>query len=310
MREAADRDDAHALVTHDVRFHRIIVEASGNQTLLEIWTSLRVEARTVITMVKDQPDLHEIAEMHRAADRGVPQPGSGRAAAGCAQARRALREMGADDDRRPPPRPAAVPASRRRLPAAGAPIDATNDSGYVSRPAIIDNRWSTISWSRVAVATASRTAPARPAQPCTRPRRPCPPPPAPASRSGSTATPRSPRTAATSRRPRPASPTPRPWGSARGGVPDGARVEFLHAPTSRTVQTAEALRRGVERALAPGAGVRLGAPRVERAIRNPDLYVAGNRVEMVSASTRSPPSFPTARSRTRSWTGTRSSRAS
>ena len=34
MREAADRDDAHALVTHDVRFHRIIVEASGNQTLL------------------------------------------------------------------------------------------------------------------------------------------------------------------------------------------------------------------------------------------------------------------------------------
>jgi len=29
--------------------------------------------------------------------------------------------------------------------------------------------------------------------------------------------------------------------------------------------------------------VRLGAPRVDRAIRNPDLYVAGNRVEMVSA---------------------------
>jgi broad specificity phosphatase PhoE len=65
--------------------------------------------------------------------------------------------------------------------------------------------------------------------------------------------------------------------------PAGARVEFLHAPTTRTVQTAEALRRGVERALPSGAEVRLGAPRVERAIRNPDLYVAGNRVEMVSA---------------------------
>jgi DNA-binding GntR family transcriptional regulator len=65
MRAAADRDDAHGLVTHDVRFHRVIVEASGNQTLLELWTSLRVEARTVISMVKDHSDLHEIAEMHR-----------------------------------------------------------------------------------------------------------------------------------------------------------------------------------------------------------------------------------------------------
>jgi broad specificity phosphatase PhoE len=65
--------------------------------------------------------------------------------------------------------------------------------------------------------------------------------------------------------------------------PAGAHVAFLHAPTMRTVQTAEALRRGIERALPPGAEVRLGAPRVEPAIRNPDLYLAGNRVEMVSA---------------------------
>jgi DNA-binding GntR family transcriptional regulator len=64
MRKAADRDDAHALVTHDVRFHRVIVAGSGNQTLLDLWTSLRVEARTVISMVKDHSDLHEVAEMH------------------------------------------------------------------------------------------------------------------------------------------------------------------------------------------------------------------------------------------------------
>ena len=63
----------------------------------------------------------------------------------------------------------------------------------------------------------------------------------------------------------------------------GARLEFLHAPTVRTVQTAAALRAGVEAALGPDAGVRLGEPRVEPAIRNPDLYVAGHRVEMVSA---------------------------
>jgi DNA-binding GntR family transcriptional regulator len=65
MREAADRNDAHDLVIHDVRFHRVIVEGSGNQTLLDLWSSLRVESRTVITMVKNHPDLHEVAEMHR-----------------------------------------------------------------------------------------------------------------------------------------------------------------------------------------------------------------------------------------------------
>ena len=64
MLDAADRDDAHGLVTADVRFHRVIVEGSGNQTLLDMWSSLHVEARTVITMVKDHPGLHEVAEMH------------------------------------------------------------------------------------------------------------------------------------------------------------------------------------------------------------------------------------------------------
>jgi DNA-binding GntR family transcriptional regulator len=64
MCDAAERDDAHALVAHDVAFHRVIVEASGNQTLLDVWTSLRVEARTVITLVKDRPDLRDVAAMH------------------------------------------------------------------------------------------------------------------------------------------------------------------------------------------------------------------------------------------------------
>ena len=34
MRKAAERNNAHKLVTHDVAFHRVIVEGSGNQTLL------------------------------------------------------------------------------------------------------------------------------------------------------------------------------------------------------------------------------------------------------------------------------------
>jgi DNA-binding FadR family transcriptional regulator len=41
MRWAADRDAVQDVVTHDVAFHRVIVEAFGNQTLLEVWTSPR-----------------------------------------------------------------------------------------------------------------------------------------------------------------------------------------------------------------------------------------------------------------------------
>jgi DNA-binding GntR family transcriptional regulator len=65
MREAADADDLHGLVEADVRFHRLIVEASGNRTLLEVWSSLRVEARTIITVLATGVDRRELAEMHR-----------------------------------------------------------------------------------------------------------------------------------------------------------------------------------------------------------------------------------------------------
>ena len=64
MRAAADETDLHALVEHDVRFHRVIVEASGNTILLDVWTSLRVEARTIITALKTGIDHHELAETH------------------------------------------------------------------------------------------------------------------------------------------------------------------------------------------------------------------------------------------------------
>ncbi|MFN8187539.1 MAG: GntR family transcriptional regulator [Gaiellales bacterium] len=64
MRRAADAGDLHGMVEHDVRFHRLIVEASGNRTLLEVWRSLRVEARTTITALATGIDHHQLAEMH------------------------------------------------------------------------------------------------------------------------------------------------------------------------------------------------------------------------------------------------------
>jgi DNA-binding GntR family transcriptional regulator len=65
MRQAAESRDAHRQLVHDVRFHELIVESSGNLILLEVWRSLRVEARTLISVIKTDWDLRMIAEMHR-----------------------------------------------------------------------------------------------------------------------------------------------------------------------------------------------------------------------------------------------------
>jgi DNA-binding GntR family transcriptional regulator len=65
MHHAADAKDLHAQVEHDVAFHRLIVEASGNSVLLESWLSLRIEARTIVTALRTGLDGHDIAERHR-----------------------------------------------------------------------------------------------------------------------------------------------------------------------------------------------------------------------------------------------------
>ncbi|MDQ3862186.1 MAG: GntR family transcriptional regulator [Actinomycetota bacterium] len=65
MREAARRDDLQDLAAHDANFHRLIVEAAGNKVLLDTWRTLRVEARVVVTALKTDIDLHELAELHR-----------------------------------------------------------------------------------------------------------------------------------------------------------------------------------------------------------------------------------------------------
>ena len=65
MQQAGEAQDLHAQLLHDVRFHELIVEASGNQVLVEVWRSLRVEARTLISVIRGDSDLRMIAEMHR-----------------------------------------------------------------------------------------------------------------------------------------------------------------------------------------------------------------------------------------------------
>jgi DNA-binding GntR family transcriptional regulator len=65
MHVAAEKGDLYEQVQHDVEFHRLIVEASGNRVLRDVWKSLRIEARTLISALKADIGGHEIAEMHR-----------------------------------------------------------------------------------------------------------------------------------------------------------------------------------------------------------------------------------------------------
>jgi broad specificity phosphatase PhoE len=61
-------------------------------------------------------------------------------------------------------------------------------------------------------------------------------------------------------------------------------VTLLHAPTQRTHETALALYKAIADALAGnGRNVQLVPPVMHNAMRNPDIYVAGERVEMVSS---------------------------
>lgn len=74
--------DLHEQVEHDVRFHELIVEASGNGRLAEVWASLQVDARTMITALRTGLDPREVAEMHEpivAALRRQDPAGAGRA---------------------------------------------------------------------------------------------------------------------------------------------------------------------------------------------------------------------------------------
>jgi DNA-binding GntR family transcriptional regulator len=65
MVAAAEAGDRLTQVHHDVAFHRLIVDAAGNQILAEVWRSLRIEARTLITSLKADVDLDQVAALHK-----------------------------------------------------------------------------------------------------------------------------------------------------------------------------------------------------------------------------------------------------
>ncbi|MFC4006923.1 GntR family transcriptional regulator [Nonomuraea purpurea] len=64
MRAAADLGDGEASARASVSFHRRVVEAAHNELLKRTWESLQIEARTSVTMVATEVDLHDVARGH------------------------------------------------------------------------------------------------------------------------------------------------------------------------------------------------------------------------------------------------------
>ena len=85
MRRAAAAHDVHEFIAHDVAFHRLIVDASGNGTLQQLWSSLHIDARTTVTLIKRVDNLAEVAEAHQPVLDALAAGDAGRAG-------RALRE--------------------------------------------------------------------------------------------------------------------------------------------------------------------------------------------------------------------------
>jgi DNA-binding GntR family transcriptional regulator len=65
MVDAAMKNDQHGLLVHDARFHEVVVEAAGNSILLDAWSGLRIEAFTLVSVIKSRLDLTAIAETHQ-----------------------------------------------------------------------------------------------------------------------------------------------------------------------------------------------------------------------------------------------------
>jgi len=65
MRTAAENGDMHDQIMHDVRFHQLIVAAAGNRMLLDVWSTMHFDVRTLITFQLSTADLPSMAQSHQ-----------------------------------------------------------------------------------------------------------------------------------------------------------------------------------------------------------------------------------------------------
>ncbi len=64
MVEAAAAGDVHDQVQADVAFHAAIVDSCGNSILRDVWRSLRIEARTLVTVLHAGIELDRVVAIH------------------------------------------------------------------------------------------------------------------------------------------------------------------------------------------------------------------------------------------------------
>ncbi len=64
IEQAARETDLEAFARHNLRFHRTIVAAAGNDVLLRVWDSLMLEVRTLIGLNSKPHDLIAVAATH------------------------------------------------------------------------------------------------------------------------------------------------------------------------------------------------------------------------------------------------------
>jgi DNA-binding GntR family transcriptional regulator len=64
MRQAAEAGDPYREATADTEFHRLIMQHSGNATLVRVWSTLEPFLRTYITIVSPGVDRQAVADRH------------------------------------------------------------------------------------------------------------------------------------------------------------------------------------------------------------------------------------------------------
>ncbi|MBA3566528.1 MAG: GntR family transcriptional regulator [Actinobacteria bacterium] len=64
MRDAAARGDWRTQISHDIAFHRAMVELAGNEPLLQSWLGLGIEVSTAFAVYWTFWDQSDLAEFH------------------------------------------------------------------------------------------------------------------------------------------------------------------------------------------------------------------------------------------------------
>ena len=116
MRKAAAAADWRTQITHDLAFHRTMVELAGNEPLLQSWLVLGIEVSTAFATYRTFWDQAELAEFHVPIVEAIRDGDARRAGA---EARKHVRRTERVVRRRTTPRSRCRPSGATRRPSTG-----------------------------------------------------------------------------------------------------------------------------------------------------------------------------------------------